>query len=121
MHLDFANTFYVDLSPMTLKQLPVAPGSYAPNAATAPIVAALADSAAPPGGSPQILNGTAGADSSNLNAAGSQNGTFSTVPNVLVVGTGTAAPAPAASSSVWIIFIGLAVLAGLLLLHGKGA
>jgi len=120
-HLDFALTFYVDLSPMTQKQMPVAPGTYAPNAASAPIVAALAMRGTSPGsdssiGSPTLTGTFANADSPNLNAAGSQNGTFSSIPNILTIGTGTAAPV-AMSSSVWIILIGLAALAGFFLLH----
>ena len=115
-HLDFSNTFYVDLSPMTQKQLPVAPGTYAPNAASAPIVSALASSRSAFQGSPQVFGSTANDSSSNLNAAGSQNGTFSTIPNVLTVGTGTEAPGTM-PSSMWIVLIAVAVLGGALILH----
>lgn len=103
MHLDFANTFYVDLSPM--KTLPpVSPGSYAPAAASAPTVAAIADTISPPPGSPQIVNSTAQQNSANLNAAASQGGTFSSIPNIVSAGTGTT-PATSTTDSSWILII----------------
>jgi hypothetical protein len=127
-HLDFVTTsFYADISPMTQKQLPVAPGTYAPNSASAPIVQALAKTPipssqvtgaiTPPGsGSPRMVQSLYEANSSNLNAAGSQNGTFSSVPNILTLGTGTAPPA-VMGNSMWIILIGVVALGAFVLLH----
>lgn len=113
MHVDFANTFYVDVSPMKIAPA-VSPGSYAPYAATASIVAATADTISPPGGSAQIRFSTAGQDAPNLNNAGSQNGTFSSVPNILTLGTGTATTT---GNLTWIILIALVALGAFLLMH----
>jgi LPXTG-motif cell wall-anchored protein len=114
MHLDFVNTFYTDLSPMKIPAS-VPPGSYAPYAATASVVSAIADKIQGGGvGSAYISNSTAGQNAANLNNAGSQNGTFSSVPNILTLGTGTNT---GTSSSTWIILIGLVALGAFLLLH----
>jgi hypothetical protein len=109
MHLDFANTFYKDISPMTPPA--AAPGSATAQTATAGTTAALVDSVAPPAGSPQIAN-----TPTYLSTAG---GTFGSIPVVPANGTGTAAVTGSVAMNplMLLIFGGLALWALIALMH----
>ena len=119
MHLDFSNQLYQDIT--TMKPLITVPGGVSIQPSQqAGITAQVANQIAPPPGSAYIAQSTMQQNSNNLNAAGSQGGTFSAVPNILTDGTGTAAPVQTSMSSMWLILFGVVLLFGAIAFFHKG-
>lgn len=81
-HLDFAGTFYMDLSPLAVPA--AAPGAYTPQTASAGVVQAQVVAVIPPSGSPVAA---ASPSSSIPSVAGA--GTFSSIQSVPIAGHGT--------------------------------